>query len=358
MKKGRMNVLRITGGFILLPVIVVLLFLLGLTIFYDKLPSDEVFEIKKKTTRTVSDTNELSILTWNIGYGGLGKEMDFFYEGGSRVRPEKEEFRKYMAGITRFLGTQDSIDFVFIQEADWFSKRSYFQDEVVEIKKVLNKSFFVVAKNYDCPYVPLPIREPMGRVVSGIVMFSKYEPIQVERKGFGTKFPWPKQLFFLQRCFLVSRFNLKNGKELFLINTHNSTFDKEGELRIKELSILKRHMVSEYLKGNYVIAGGDWNCNPVGFSKENILSGDRVKQVDPSIISDYLPGWKFAFDATLPTNRDVDAPYQKGKTKTTIIDFFVLSPNVELISAKTFELGFEFSDHQPVEIKIRMNKID
>ncbi len=356
MKKGRRNISLIVTVIFLIPVLVILGFLFVLTVIDKKLPLYEVIEIKKKVAPEVSIKNELTILTWNIGYGGLGKEMDFFYEGGTRVRPEKEELIRYMAGINQFLGAQDSTDFIFVQEADFNSKRSYFQDEVTAISDVLDSYCYAVARNYDSRFVPFPITEPMGRVTSGIVTFSRYRPVQAERKGFGTNFSWPKQLFFLQRCFLVFRFNLGNGKELVLINTHNSTFDKGGELRKKELAKLQSFMIQEYKKGNYVVAGGDWNNNPPGFLKKTILTGDQVKQIYPPINSTYLSGWKFAFDPTLPTNRNVDSPYRKGKTKTTIIDFFVISPNIELVSAKTFETGFKYSDHQPVQIKIRMNQ--
>jgi len=152
----------------------------------------------------------------------------------------------------------------------------------------------------------------------------------------------------------VFRFRLGNGKELVLVNTHNSTFDKGGELRKKELATLQSYVIREYKQGNYVVAGGDWNNNPVGFQKENIHSGDVVKEIEPQIPDSFLPGWQFAFDPSQPTNRDVDGPYRKGKTKTTIIDFFVLSPNIELEFAKTFRTGFEDSDHQPVMIRVRL----
>ena len=30
-----------------------------------------------------------NVVTWNIGYAGLDREMDFFYDGGTRVRPAR-----------------------------------------------------------------------------------------------------------------------------------------------------------------------------------------------------------------------------------------------------------------------------
>jgi endonuclease/exonuclease/phosphatase family metal-dependent hydrolase len=50
----------------------------------------------------------------------------------------------------------------------------------------------------------------------------------------------------------------------------------------------------------------------------------------------------------------VDRPYVKGITGTTIIDFFVVSPNVEILSVKTLGNNFAWSDHQPVLMKVRL----
>ena len=38
------------------------------------------------------------ILCWNIGYGGLGDDMDFFYDGGTQVRTSRE---RTLANIDR-----------------------------------------------------------------------------------------------------------------------------------------------------------------------------------------------------------------------------------------------------------------
>ena len=139
-----------------------------------------------------------------------------------------------------------------------------------------------------------------------------------------------------------------------MINTHNSVFDEDGRLRKKEMKKLNDFMAEEYKKGNFVVAGGDWNQNPRGFEKDKIRTGDLVKNIDLPFGNDILNGWQFIYDPEMPTNRDVDMPYRKGKTKTTIIDFFVISPNVTVESVKTIDTGFENADHQPVIIKIKI----
>ena len=151
---------------------------------------------------------------------------------------------------------------------------------------------------------------------------------------------------------MVMRYKLDSGKEFVVINLHNSTFDKGGTLRMKELKKLQSFVLTEYSKGNYVIVGGDWNNNPRGFNPRTVISGDSAKAIEPALDSTFLSGWRFAFDPLTPSNRDVNMPYQKGKSKTTIIDFYVVSPNVEILLVHTIATGFNFSDHQPVIMKV------
>ena len=45
---------------------------------------------------------------------------------------------------------------------------------------------------------------------------------------------------------------------------------------------------------------------------------------------------------------------QKGKTFTTLIDFYLVSPNVEILEVKTIDLDFKYSDHQPISLKVKL----
>lgn len=350
----RVKLIKIIAWLFFIPAGAIITFLLFLTIM-DYYPAEkESILIEEKGATLPSFKKEYTFLTWNIGYSGLGKNMDFFYEGGTRVRPVKEEFTGYLKGICQYLSSADSIDFIFLQEIDVHSKRSYFTDEIKEISKYLPGRCSLFAKNYDSRFVPVPLDDPMGRVVSGIACLPKFRPVSAERIDYGTRFSWPKQLALLKRCFMVMRYRLNTGKEFVIINLHNSTFDKGGALRVKELKKLQSFALAEYSKGNYVVIGGDWNNNPRGFEPQTIVSGDSAKVIEPKLDSTFLPNWRFAFDPAAPTNRDVDMPYRIGKTKTTIIDFYVVSPNVEVISVHTIRTGFNFSDHQPVVMRVSL----
>lgn len=302
----------------------------------------------------IQDSSSLDLLIWNIGYAGLDASMDFFYDGGAQMRPDQEGVRRNMEGIVSTLLPYRDFDFVLLQEVDKNSKRSYHLDQYQRLQdefKNYNSSF---GKNYNVAFVPIPLKEPMGKVESGLMTISRHQPKQVDRYAFPGNYSWPVKLFMLDRCFLVNRYSLNNHKELVVINTHNSAYD-DGSLRAGQMDYLKNYLLSEYEKGNYVIVGGDWNQTPYGIDPklpEHQFDTENLTYVD----KDYpAPGWIWAYDPSLPTNRRLKAPYDPGTTLTTIIDCFLLSPNLQVMEVLTLDLGFKYSDHQAVQLNAKLS---
>jgi len=239
-----------------------------------------------------------------------------------------------------------------LQEVDTDSKRSYEIDEYETIAGHLESYSGSFAVNYDVFFVPVPPSSPMGKVNSGIATLGKYKPSTSVRYAFPGQYGFPKQLFMLDRCFMVNRYPLANGKELLIINTHNEAFDP-GEIRKAQMEYLKSFITGEYDKGNYIVAGGDWNQCPPDFKPQ--FSRNKVNADQMVLSSDYLPSaWSWVYDNTTPSNRSVVASYDPSTTTTTVIDFFLLSPNVEGVMVRTIDLGFENSDHNPVVINVKL----
>ncbi len=316
-------------------------------------PSKQVIPMEHNSSPDAITSHKLSFMIWNIGYGGLGQEMDFFYDGGVQVRPQKMLYQKYFDGITNFISQNNTIDFILLQEVDQKSKRSYFNNQAALISDAMKNYGAAFAKNYDVTFVPVPLQNPMGRVKSGLLTLSKYNPLITERIAYEGNFAWPKRLFMLDRCFLVQRFRVETGRELVVINTHNSAFD-DGQLRKSQMEKLCRFALDEYAKGNYVVLGGDWNQNPPGFQAEKITSGDFAVSNDlGNIETNEMPSdWIWAYDPKTPSNRSVQKSYTKTKTPTTIIDFFLVSPNISIENIETQDLNFAYADHNPVLLSL------
>ncbi|HEX2977464.1 MAG TPA: hypothetical protein VHO68_16140 [Bacteroidales bacterium] len=254
--------------------------------------------------------------------------------------------------ISGILRSIDTADFYLLQEVDRKSKRSYRFDEYEGIQNSIKPESSQFATNYKVFFVPLPPESPMGKVFSGISIMGSKTPSSSVRYAFPGKYGFPKQLFMLDRCFLVNRYPLANGRELVLINTHNEAFDP-GDIRKAQMAYLREFVLSEYSKGNYIIAGGDWNQCPPEFKAE--FKGETVYAEQMMLEKDYLPAdWTWAYDPTVPSNRTVTAVYRRGVTATTVIDFFLLSPNVEKITVRCLDLAFRNSDHNPVFLSARL----
>lgn len=296
-----------------------------------------------------------TFLSWNIGYAGLGAEMDFFYDGGEMVHPTKERVEKYTGGILNFLKSNDSIDFILLQEVDKNSARTGKQDERELIKNTLSSYSYSFGLNYKVFFVPLPFTNPLGKVEMGQMNFSGYKPLDSKRYSFFSAYAWPKRLFMLDRCFVVSRFLLKSGKELVVLNTHNSAYDAGGKLREQEMPVIRDVMMKEFEKGNYVVAGGDWNQNPPEYKLSEVKTEFIPSSTELLDFSVFPENWQVVYDSSLPTNRSLDIPLTKGKTRVTIIDYFIVSPNIKIEEIKIIPQNFEYSDHEAVFLKIKLN---
>lgn len=296
-----------------------------------------------------------TFLNWNIGYGGLGEKADFFYDGGKMVVSKEEDVENYLLGIYNFIKANDSVDFVFIQEVDTLARRSYSINELYGIANQLPDFAYSYAVNYDVKFVPVPYTNPMGKVVAGLASFSKFQPTGAMRFAYDANFSWPTSIYFLDRCYLAHRIPLENGKEFITINTHNSAYDKTGELKKRELEMLKEFVLKEYEKGNYVVVGGDWNQCPPGYDARTFWKSNVEIAENANIDAAYMPeGWKWAYDNTVPTNRSLLFPFDAEKTDRTVIDYYLVSPNLEVLQVKNVDLQFKFSDHQPVLLQVKL----
>ena len=89
------------------------------------------------------------------------------------------------------------------------------------------------------------------------------------------------KLVDLDRCYSVQRLSV-GERELVLYNLHLSAYTSDGTIAEKQLKMLFADMLAEYEKGNYAIAGGDFNKDILGHSEETFgVSGPDYTWAQP-----------------------------------------------------------------------------
>lgn len=350
---------RVIGILVVLALLAVVLVMGGLTLTEYRPADTEEVAVNHPASGIVEQGQQMSVLTWNAGYSGLSDEADFFMDGGKSVVSVSEEgVKDNLANIERIIAEQNP-DIVFLQELDVDSSRSYHIDESEEIGRTFSMEGYcnAFATNYLVPYVPYPI-PPLGQVYSGIQTETRFAVDSATRVQLPCPFGWPTRIVNLKRCLLVERIPIADSdKELVLINLHLEAYD-DGKGKAAQTEQLARLMRREYDKGNYVIAGGDFNqtFSNVDTSAYPVQSEDYWQC--SSIDADGFPeGWQLLMDASVPTCRSLDRAYDAGDSNFQyyMIDGCICSPNVLVDELATIDTGFDYSDHNPVRMTITLS---
>lgn len=300
----------------------------------------------------------LSVVTWNIGYGSLGANADFFMDGGDSVYTSTaEQVHTNMDAITTKLKDL-SPDIILLQEVDEKSSRSHKIDETEIIKDELAGYCSSYAYNYKTLMVPYPL-PPIGRVTSGIMTLSTYDVSEANRIKLPCPFKYPIRLCNLKRCLLVSRIPVNDSdKELVIVNLHLEAYDS-GEGKAAQTRMLADILQAEADAGNYVIAGGDFNQT---FSDVDLSAYPQQDDLwSPGLIETDEFGKDFTCltDSSTPTCRSLDKPYDQTASDNSsfqyyVIDGFIVSSNVRVNDVQTLDLGFKNSDHNPIKLEVEL----
>lgn len=294
--------------------------------------------------------DSLKVVTWNIGYGGLGDDMDFFYDGGTRMRCSEERTRENLAGIIDELKSMDA-DIYLLQEVDECSRRTYRINELELLREAFPGYHLYFAYNYKSFFVPIPLREPLGKVASGVAILSRYLPEKVERLAYPSRFPFPVSMFNLKRCLLSAEYRLADGSRLVVGNTHNTAYDT-GNMRAQETDFLARWADSLASAGVKVLVGGDWNQYPEGYVPSAEETDNPYFVVEPLDMSGLIVSGRVEYDAGEKTLRYLDHPYSGGSILS-VTDYFFISEGMETTKAEVCgNDGFRHSDHKPVAIGV------
>jgi len=295
--------------------------------------------------------NEISVLNWNLGYAGLGKESDFKIDGGDMIRPPSQQVvRKNISGIKSLIEKNKSDIHLFqeISEPDMLTRG---ENVLSSVQKSLSDYDYFYSSDFRTKLIPT-----RWALRHGLASFTQFKtepaklielPLEPTKLG-GT----------VQRLYHIQHTGFKNesGENWVILNLHLSAFDEGGNVRLKQFDSVIKIADEFYQQGHHVVVGGDWNIQLSGTefpttTKEEFLFW-RTKLPTEKI----LPGWQIVVDHDTPTMRSNERPYVKGENFTSIIDGYMVSPNVEVIEVETIDTNFEFTDHQPTKARFRSKK--
>ena len=360
MRKGIVLVIRILIRVLLILAAAYLLLIIYLTSREYRPDDTETLKVESGYAGIkpgIKPGESTTLVIWNIGYGGLGDNADFFMDYGKMVYTA--DLPKVQANMNGIIDTLSGIgaDIVMLQEVDTDSSRSYHIDETAIISDLYSDYYHTFAYNYKVDFVPYPI-PPIGKVGSGIMTLSRFKISSAERIQLPCPFKWPVRIANLKRCLSINRIPVDGSdKELVMINLHLEAYD-DGEGKEAQTRMLAEIIDREIAAGNYVIAAGDFNQT---FSRTNTYNyPEYPDRWHPGKIDESSFGSSLSFyqDTHHPSGRSIDQPYATASDKEHfqfyVIDGFIVSPGIEVISFGVRDTDFEYSDHNPVVMEFKI----
>ena len=296
---------------------------------------------------------EITLMTYNIGFGAYSSDYSFFMDGGEYARAYSAEAVVENLGDAIKAIDNENPDVILLQEVDIDGTRSYHIDQSAKISEHFEGYDDGTAVNYDSPYFFYPLRQPIGKNKSGMMTLSKYNISWVRRRSLPVEDSLYKYLD-LDRAYTMTKIPTVGGKNFLVYNVHLSAYTSDGSIADEQLTMLVEDMMSEYAKGHYVVALGDFNKDILGDSSQYFERAEGEFTWAQPINTELIPQGLNIYAATnAPSCRNADSPYRDDGTDFVLtVDGMLASDNVEVVLSETVDTKFKCSDHNPVKYKI------
>jgi endonuclease/exonuclease/phosphatase family metal-dependent hydrolase len=366
---------KLIGSLLSLAVLVIAGYVIYVVANYHRIDDNVLLTVENSQTQKISLNEQYNAITYNLGFGAYDPEFSFFMDdavlrenvegvgtagqsikGQSSVATSSSSVQELTQRALETVKTSfyTTPALILFQEIDLNAHRSRRVNQVEAAQTYFSNWTSVYASNFHSVWLQYPPFNPIGDIESGIVTLSPYAMTSATRRSLPVTDAFPTKFFDLDRCLTVARFPIENEteRELVVINVHFSAYDSNGEFKKQQLELLYQLMNEEYAKGNFVMAGGDFN-QAFGTSLTHFQNAEQV------------PNWIIEFDKTnvpagfelvVPGNsekvasvRDSSFSYIKGKNYETIVDGWLVSENIEAWS-EVLDTGYQYSDHNPVQL--------
>jgi endonuclease/exonuclease/phosphatase family metal-dependent hydrolase len=341
---------------------------------YHRIEDNVLLPIENHQTQKIRLNEQYNAITYNLGFGAYDPEFSFFMDdavlrenvegvgtagqtikGQSSIASSPESVQRLTQSAFTAVNTNFVVEpaFALFQEIDLNSHRSRRVDQVEAARVYFPSWTSVYASNFHSFWLQYPPFNPIGDIESGIMSLSPFQISSAVRRSLPVTDAFLTKFFDLDRCLAIARFPIEDDqRELVVFNLHFSAYDSNGEFRKQQLELLYSLISEEYSKGNFVIAGGDFNQS---FAR-SLTQFQNAEEI---------PGWVVDFDQTkLPTGfkilepnnadqvasvRDSSFQYIQGKNYEAIVDGWMVSDNIDAWS-EVIDTGYQYSDHNPVRL--------
>lgn len=225
---------------------------------HTEIDEDDLTSYSANEITEVKENDTITIMTWNIKFGG--GRIDFFFDcHGDRVLMGENEVIKNLDTLTAKI-REINPDILFIQEVDIQSKRSAYINQVEWLLNNTELNYAVYASHWKADFVP---SDGIGRMNSGNAILSKRNLSNSQLISLPTIDSQSaiEQYFYLHRNMLKVKMQISEEKNIYLLNTHTTAY-AEDDTKKKQLDIIYKELQNLSAAGESFIIAGDFNTIP------------------------------------------------------------------------------------------------
>ncbi len=300
-------------------------------------------------TRTIEPGDTISVVSWNIHYGG-GPTMAV---GRGQTRAE---VIGYLESIATHIRSWKP-DIVALQEVDRGAIRSYGIDQLTWLQQATGMPHAAWTPTWDARWVPSPGMDPktqIGQVHSGQAVLSRFPLSQPVRHGLPQPpaNSWIYNRFYLHRALLEVRAQLGPTRSARIVNAHLEAYHPGNRVDQAGRS-------AELLSNGapHTLFLGDMNCVPPEADlrkafpdePETDMSGDETIRLLRDIpgISEVVPSSVYAAHESPWWTFPAHAPNRR-------LDYIFHGEGLTLATARVPRMEEPPSDHLPVIATFRV----
>lgn len=227
----------------------------------------EEFVFNELDAPTLNAGQELKIMSWNVQYMA-GKNYVFFYDvangKGPDSKPSAHDVALTFNEVVRII-REDNPDVILLQEVDSGAKRTYYEDQLGVLMRLLPSDYKSYCSAYYWKNAFNPHPKIMGSTGVTLAIISKYKISEATRHQLPSV-EWSSLFkdFSFKRAALKARFPVNGAKDFFAINTHLSAFSQGTDNMKRQVSAVLS-LIDPLEQNQHAWAlGGDFNLLPPG----------------------------------------------------------------------------------------------